>query len=179
VKRPPYICQYWTADLPENSELPEHLTEIMRFWSVRSCGLACASSALALLAGESVSVQRLFNRCVSAGGYSEKGWRHEQLAQCLSAYGVDASARALTVGQVIEILSAGQLVIASVTHQFPCDGRRGGHLVLLYSVRNLFGTQFICFMDPTRWGEKHHAVPVARFSSSFSMKGIIISDKVN
>lgn len=179
MKRPPYVCQYWTADLPENTALPEHLAEIMRFWSVRSCGLACASSALALLAGQVVSVQSLFNRCVSTGGYSEKGWRHEQLAQTLSAYGLDASARALTVDKVIDILRGGQLVIASVTHQFPCDGRRGGHLVLLYSVRNLFGTHFICFMDPTRWGERHHAVPVARFSSSFSMKGIVISDKVN
>lgn len=179
MKRPPYVCQYWTADLPENTALPEHLAEIMRFWSVRSCGLACASSALALLASQVVSVQSLFNRCVSTGGYSEKGWRHKQLAQTLSAYGLDASARALTVDEVIDILSGRQLVIASVTHQFPCDGRRGGHLVLLYSVRNLFGTHFICFMDPTRWGERHHAVPVARFSSSFSMKGIVISDKVN
>lgn len=179
MKRPPYVCQYWTADLPENTALPEHLAEIMRFWSVRSCGLACASSALALLASQVVSVQSLFNRCVSTGGYSEKGWRHKQLAQTLSAYGLDASARALTVDEVIDILRGRQLVIASVTHQFPCDGRRGGHLVLLYSVRNLFGTHFICFMDPTRWGERHHAVPVARFSSSFSMKGIVISDKVN
>lgn len=178
MKRPPYVCQYWHTELNESHCLPAAFTELLDFWSVRSCGLACASSALLLLEGIHVPVQTLFNACVSIGGYTAQGWRHEQLAQVISTHGITAQAMPLTLEQVIEKLTTSHLIIASVTHKFPCDGRRGGHLVLLYALRNMFGQRFICFMDPTTWGKTHHAVTVEQFSCSFSMKGIVLSGRV-
>lgn len=177
MKRPPHVCQYWHTEINQLPSLPGDFKELCDFWSVRSCGLACASSALLSLTGVTVSVQRLFNECVSAGGYSEWGWRHEQLAKVISSYGVSAKSMPLSVQQVVENLTISQLIIASVTHKFPCNGQRGGHLVLLYGLKKFFGQFFICFMDPTNWGEKHHVVTLEQFSHSFSMKGIILSDR--
>lgn len=175
VNRPPYVCQYWETQLLDPQAPAGALTEFFQFWSVRSCGLACASSVLSLLANVTVPVQTLFSKCVSIGGYSESGWRHDQLARVISGYGLAAKAMPLTTDQVLERLQSSQLIIASVTHKFPCDGRRGGHLVLLYALRDLYGQRVICFMDPTNWGKTHHAVTVEQFSHSFSLKGIIIS----
>lgn len=177
MKRPNYVCQYWRTLLDSYPNAPKPLIELIEFWSVRSCGLACASSAIEFLTGERLSIQSLFNETVSSGGYSPAGWRHDQLAQTIEKHGIKAIVSKMTIESIKNHLLNRKLVIASVTHKFPIDGRKGGHLILLYKIRKISQVDYFCFMDPSGWGEFNHIVPVEIFSHSFSFKGIVLSTK--
>lgn len=175
LSAPGYQSQDWTRELPDNCPMPADVTELLEFWSDRSCGLACASSAIELLTGNRVSQIALFNACVREGGYAQQGWKHDELAKTVARYGVQAHARAFGLQSLTQLLERGNLIIASVTHKLPEDGRRGGHLILLHGVSEKEGIVLIDFMDPSAWGRDNKSVTLERFNASFTGRGIIIS----
>jgi hypothetical protein len=62
-------------------------------------------------------------------------------------------------------------VIASVTEQFPDDGRSGGHLVILRGFED--GPDPTIFIrDPSAWGQRHDRVPLSRLSPSYAGRAI-------
>lgn len=171
MNRPPYVSQNWLSFI-KNPDENEQLSELIAFWSVRSCGLACASSAIEFLTGKVVSQVSLFNKCIRMGGYSSNGWKHRELASTISDFGIQARSQPMTMTDVRNLLSENYLIIVSVTHKFPVDGRKGGHLVLIYSIGEIDGEECIFFMDPSGWGKDNTFVTLDRFSKSYSMKGI-------
>jgi hypothetical protein len=80
---------------------------------------------------------------------------------------------------VPELLATGKMIIASVAHQFPGDGRRGGHLILLHERAASGGEIYLTFMDPSDWGASHTTIPFARFCKSFALHGIVLARKDN
>lgn len=175
MKRPQYQSQNWTTILPDSLAIPADIIELMTFWSERSCGLACASSAIAFQTGQVISQIKLFNQCVKNGGYSPQGWRHAELASVISEYGINAEAKPLSTDEVKESLRNGKLIIASVTHKLPETGSKGGHLILLHRLRTFNNICYVFFMDPSSWGRKRHCVQFERFKKSFSLKGILLT----
>jgi hypothetical protein len=178
MNKPEYVSQDWTRQSDPDT-LPADINELLAFWSVRTCGLACARSAIKAMTGTVVSQITLFNQCVSEGGYSPTGWRHDTLANVLASYGLHAEPCRLPCAAVPELLATGKMIIASVAHQFPGDGRRGGHLILLHERAASGGEIHLTFMDPSDWGASHTTIPFARFCKSFALHGIVLARKDN
>lgn len=176
MNKPEYVSQDWTR-LCDPATQPAEINELLGFWSVRTCGLACARSAIEAMTGTRVSQITLFNQCVREGGYGPHGWRHDTLANVLASYGIYAVPCRLPCAAVPELLADGKMIIASVASQFPEDGRRGGHLILLYDCDASGGETHLVFMDPSDWGARHTTVPFSRFCKSFAMNGIVLTQK--
>lgn len=174
---PKYVSQNWMSLAQDPSKMAQEVTELLSFWSVRACGLACASSAIEYFTGHHVSQITLFNQCVRNGGYSSAGWKHAELASLISDYGINAQAAHLTEQAVIERVNNGELLITSVTHKFPDDGRKGGHLILVYGASHSQNRTILKFMDPSGWGANNTTVTYEKFCKSFAMKGIILTKK--
>ncbi|QUQ64476.1 cysteine peptidase family C39 domain-containing protein [Kutzneria sp. CA-103260] len=138
-------------------------------WSTRACGLACLRSVLAFHGKTDIPLFTLLREAVAAGFYTERGLLHAGLATMAVARGVSATAMAapdLThVSQLLHDTRAP--LIASVTLQFPQDGRRGGHLVVVSALDDE-PDPWICFRDPSTWGETNTRVPAARFAASYT-----------
>jgi len=175
MDKPKYISQNWMKLLIDPMAVSQEIVEFLSFWSVRSCGLACASSAITYFTGIEVSQITLFNQCVRNGGYSALGWKHVELANLISSYGIKAKASPLPIPTLLKLLSEGYLIIASVTHKFPEEGSRGGHLILVYDVYQSDNQRFIRYMDPSAWGKNNTTVSFDRFCKSFTMNGIILN----
>jgi hypothetical protein len=69
-------------------------------------------------------------------------------------------------GQLTARPESGPL-IASVSFQFPDDGRRGGHLVVLRGYELDQADPLILFRDPSGWGQQHDRVALSRLASSY------------
>jgi hypothetical protein len=116
----------------------------------------------------------LLQEGVGSGYYTSKGWIHVGLANLGGAYGVQGKAiPAPTIDDLRSCLeSTGSPLIASVTWQFPEDGRRGGHLVVVTAVGDGSGAQ-VCFRDPSGWGMDQSRISAARFSASYTGRVIV------
>jgi hypothetical protein len=177
VKAPKYTSQNWMSLVREPSQTGAEITELLSFWSVRACGLACATSAIEYFTGQQVSQITLFNQCVRNGGYSPGGWKHAELASLISCYGINAQAAHLPKESVVERVNNGEILITSVTHKFPDDGRKGGHLILVYGTRHINNQLSLRFMDPSGWGANNTTIAYEQFCKSFAMKGIVLTKK--
>lgn len=155
----------WPADLVVDGKGSD-------YWSDRACGLACLRMVFAHFRRPVPTQLELLKQCLAAGAYTPHGWSHAGLAQVATQHGVFAQARAMSVAEMPTLLrSAGPLVV-SVTHRFPLDGRRGGHLVVVKGRRSR-PQPVIEFCDPSRWGAQHDHVPETRFSASYAGRGVV------
>lgn len=140
-------------------------------WSNRSCGIACVRMAIAYFHHEAPSMAALLGHGLRMNGYGKRGWVHQSLAELLELHGL--SARPSSIGkdvrEMVGSLTAGNPLIASVTDQFPCDGREGGHLVVVTGIHFRDDEPVIIyFNDPSAWGQEHCQVQVRQFLCSFS-----------
>ena len=70
-------------------------------------------------------------------------------------------------------------LIASVTSEFPADGRRGGHLVVLRGYELGHADPLILFRDPSGWGQDHDRVRLSRLAESYSGRCITFKPAVS
>ncbi|MBO8171260.1 MAG: C39 family peptidase [Bacillaceae bacterium] len=145
------------------------------FWGDRCCGLACLRMIMAYYKKHVPSQYELLVEALNINAYCSKGWIHRGLAELGKRYGLKGHPIAIQNGDHLQqLLETTGPIIASVTHKFPEDGRRGGHLVVVCGRHNE-NTLTISFRDPSRWGQNHSCVSEKRFFSSFSGRGICFS----
>jgi hypothetical protein len=167
---------FFTQVIPEQ-QWPEGFRfdgEDRAYWSDRTCGLACLASIASFHGKPIPSIFELLQEGVGLGHYSSRGWIHAGLAAIGEAYGFPGKALpALTVDDLRFCLEyTGSPLIASVTRQFPEDGRRGGHLVVVTAVGSE-PTPRICCRDPAGAGMNESRIPAARFFASFAGRIIV------
>jgi ABC-type bacteriocin/lantibiotic exporter with double-glycine peptidase domain len=139
------------------------------YWSNRTCGLACLVSIASFHEKPIPTIFELLQEGVRLGYYTNRGWIHADLATIGETYGFKGKAlQAPTIDDLRSCLeSTGSPLIASVIWQFPEDGRRGGHLVVVTAVDNGPRAR-ICYRDPSGWGIHESRISAARFSASFA-----------
>jgi hypothetical protein len=121
------------------------------------------------------TIFELLREGVGSGYYTSRGWIHSGLASLGGTHGLRGEARlAPTANDLRSCLeSTGGPLIASVTWQFPEDGRSGGHLVVVTAVSDGPDAR-ICFRDPSGWGmEESWIIPAARFLASYTGRVIV------
>lgn len=136
-------------------------------WSDRACGAAALRMILTACHQPTPSLTELVTAGVARGAYSERGWLHAGLADLATSLGVPAQAEAVPAYDLPGLLDDAPL-IASVTCEFPADGRRGGHLVVLRGYELEHDDPLILFRDPSGWGQDHDRVRLSRLAESYS-----------
>ena len=174
-----FICAstpFFTQVIPEQ-QWPEGFRldgEDRAYWSERTCGLACLMSIASFHGKPIPTIFELLQEGVRLGHYVDRGWIHAGLAAIGGQYGFQGKALpAITIADLQSCLEfTGSPLIASVTRQFPEDGRRGGHLVVVTAVDN-GPTPRICCRDPAAGGMRENRIPAARFFASFAGRIIV------
>lgn len=136
-------------------------------WSDRACGMAALRMILTAYGQPAPLLTELVKTGVAAGAYSDRGWRHAALADLATGLGVPATAEPAEATELPGHLDEAPL-IASVTCEFPADGRRGGHLVVLRGYQLDHDDPLILFRDPSRWGQDHDRVRLSRLTQSYT-----------
>lgn len=186
---------FYSQRLDKNNYKREGFTNIneAKFWSSRSCGLACVKMAIQAFTGENIPLKTLLIEGLDIDAYSEQyGWYHKGLARLVNKHGLKAVQQ--SVGQNIEkigqYIKNKELVIASVTVGFEAGksyvskGKtmfmsRGGHLVLLHGVRLDESNSVLSFSihHPSSWKSYEFSnlkIDRENFLNSFSISGNII-----
>jgi Peptidase_C39 like family len=148
-------------------------------WSDRSCGIACVRMVIGYFFPDKIpSLPKLLNQGLQISAYCSRGWIHAKLVELLGFYNVAGEAIGITsdLNFIISKIKIGQPIIASITEKFPCDGKKGGHLVVVNGyVIGEDGQTLIFFNDPSAWGQSNNSVTAERFFSSFSGRIIVCS----
>jgi len=120
------------------------------------------------------TIIELLQEGVSRGHYTSRGWVHAGLGAIGETYGFPGRAiPARTINDLLSCLEfTGSPLISSVTRQFPDDGRRGGHLVVVTGVDN-GPVARVCCRDPASGGIRESRIPAARFFASFAGRIIV------
>jgi hypothetical protein len=147
-------------------------------WSDRACGMAALRMILTARHQPTPVLTELVTTGVARGGYSERGWLHADLADLATSLGVPAQAEAIQAYDLPALLDEAPL-IASVTCEFPTDGRRGGHLVVLRGYELGHDDPLILFRDPSGWGQDHDRVRLSRLAESYSGRCITFKPDVS
>lgn len=154
-----------TEDLP--AEGPQ-------WWGHRSCGIACLRTILEAHGIAAPSAHRLLARGLAIGAYTPLGWLHQGLADLAAEHGLRAAAVGHEGPEVLRARAAhGLPSIVSVTHLFPEDGRKGGHLVVFGGEDGPIADRRAHFMCPSRWGETTRSLPAERFWASWTGRAIV------
>lgn len=154
----PYYCQFASSDLvlpiirgemqakddPRWRESGFDSPEEYSTWSWRACGVACVRMVVEGFGGPRLTIREWVERGLSLNGFfsadpafpgKPSGWVHRALAELARAEGLVSDTRAgIGPEELRDCLTAGQAVIASVTHELGEYGgltRRTGHLVLV------------------------------------------------
>jgi hypothetical protein len=143
-------------------------------WGHRACGLACVAMLIELYTCERPTLSDLLWEGLRRVAYCPQGWLHAGLAGLLDQRGVASAPMPLSYPDVLAVVLGGTPVIASVSDEFPMDGRRGGHLVVVTGVAVESGkVSTVFFNDPSEWGDSHNRVPGDRFAASFSGRVVV------
>jgi hypothetical protein len=167
---------FFTQVIPEG-QWPEGFRlagEDRAYWSERTCGLACLESIASFHQKPIPTIFELLQEGVRLGHYADKGWIHAGLAAIGEAYGFHGKALpAITLDDLRACLEfTASPLIASVTREFPEDGRRGGHLVVVTAVDD-GPAPWICCRDPAGGGMGAGRISAARFFASFAGRIIV------
>jgi hypothetical protein len=203
----PYICQFASPKLVKafvdgvralesdtdwaayGAESPAEYAH----WALRSCGVVCVKMAVDGLTGvDSRPVMGWVRAGLALDGYLaeqradrrvEIGWKHAALAQLARNRGCEAElAQGLTLEDLADHVSAGQVVIASVSSEIGEDvpiTRRNGHLVVVYGavVGREGEVEAVILHNPSGRTAALQAgarIPAGRFMEAFSGRGIVI-----
>lgn len=145
-------------------------------WSNRACGLASLRMILLAYGCEAPSVTELLQLAVKHEVLTPRGALHAGIASLATDLGVPSRAEPVAAGELLARLDDAPM-IASVTEQFPDDGRTGGHLVIARGYED--GPDPIIFIrDPSAWGQTHDRVPLSRLSPSYTGRAITFAPLV-
>ncbi|MEV5983918.1 C39 family peptidase [Streptomyces sp. NPDC052051] len=139
-------------------------------WSNRACGLASLRAILLAYGREAPTVTELLKIAVKQDVLTPRGALHAGIASLASDLGVLSRAEPVRAEDLPSKLDDAPL-IASVTEQFPDDGRSGGHLVILRGYEPGMDP-LIHFRDPSAWGQTHDRVPLSRLAHSYTGRAI-------
>jgi len=144
-------------------------------WGDRCCGIACLRSLLAFYQLPVPSAAALLLEGLERGAWSSKGWIHTGLVDLARQHNLTGVAAGVDDCVALRRLTlTGTPVLVSCTHQFPQDGRRGGHLVIVTGVRHRRDDQVVDFVYPSRWGSANHCVAAERFGASFTGRVVVL-----
>lgn len=155
---------------------PEHSKQ----WSDCACGLACIRMILGYLNMPVPDPVEMLWRGVELGAYSSRGWIHQGLVELARSYSLDGDTISVPdLNPLEEAVNSGIPSIVSVTHKFPTDGHKGGHLVVFAGLSssdqaNVAPQRVVHVRDPSRWGEINRCIPVSRFLHSFTGRSILL-----
>lgn len=139
-------------------------------WSNRACGLASLRMILLAYGCEAPTVTELLKLAVKHEVLTPRGALHAGIANLATELGVHSQAEAVPVEGLLGRLDDAPLIV-SVTEQFPEDGRKGGHLVILRGYES-GPDPTIHFRDPSAWGQENDQVPLSRLSHSYTGRAI-------
>lgn len=141
-------------------------------WSERACGIACLRTIADHHRLAVPSQEKLLTVAIALQAFTDRGIVHSKLVDVASTLGLSGAAVAVEqVEALFELGAHGFPSIVSVTHLLPMDGRRGGHLMV---ADRLAGQgEEVRFVDPSRWGRRHHQVGLERFRASYSGRAVL------
>lgn len=165
-----------------------------RYWSSRSCGIACLKMAIKTFQPDSkITLKDILDEGKKIGAYDEKvGWYHQGLVNLAKTFGINADRESIgnNIEKIYKYLENDEVVIASVTVGFEAGKKyvnngkkyimsRGGHLVVVFGVEIDQSKKVKCLIlhHPSSW--KSYEWPACRvdrevFLKSFSSAGNII-----
>lgn len=151
--------------------------EVAPGWGTKCCGIACLAMVIYRNKKAKIPLNDLLKKGLEMGAYSERGWIHNKLLDMATEYGVCGEARSIESNfkNFCSTLQGGSVIIASVAHQFPVDGRKGGHLVLVNGYQ-CSEKPALYVNDPSRWGRSLRRISFERFAKSFSGRIITLHD---
>lgn len=122
-------------------------------WRPRGCGIACLRMVLAANNIDDPGYYELITQGIKAGAYCDRGWIHQGLVNLAASHGLQGQTRRGTPDDIVDSLTTGHLVIASVTVRFlggypQANGHPrspGGHLVMVTGVRSKPNKQHTAF----------------------------------
>ncbi|HMT03568.1 MAG TPA: cysteine peptidase family C39 domain-containing protein [Burkholderiales bacterium] len=168
-----YISQDWSKSLT-SQELSQYTTDYIKYWSHRSCGLACSAMAIkALNNGTSVSINKLHDQSMAIYAFTIKGIIHEKLANILNKNEVNAKAITCHISEITKMLDKDNLFIASVSHLFSPE-KKGGHLILVHGYEIIENKTFLKIQDPSPYGEGKKLIKLSEFEASYCGNGIMV-----
>jgi hypothetical protein len=155
-------------------------------WSASGCGMACTKMLVAHLWDREVPLVELGKKCAEYGGYSlpveeSVGLVYGPFTRfAKEELGLTATAVVpLFIPEIIEELSAGKYVIASVSpkirHASDTPTKKGGHLVLVLGY-DLDKKEFY-FHNPSGFlkeTQEYASISFADFKKFFGGRGIVI-----
>lgn len=161
------------------------------YWADRACGIACVKMCAEALGGPVLSMMDWIKAGLDRDGYAvrtgangvreEIGWVHQCLADLIAPYAAQAWAQSAAIDEIAAHLTAGRLVIASVSYQIGTNGpvtRRGGHLVVVTGAdRDAHGVRALVVNNPsgrTPRLRQNARIPVDRFLAGYSGRVIVI-----
>lgn len=164
------------ASSPEEYEL----------WSRNLCGMACLKSILKYTQNLDIPIATLGKKCREYGGYISNG---EEIGGLFYApfvefvkkeYDLDGSIRKhLSINDIIEELSSGNFVIASVSHQIrnleSIPTKKGGHLVLMLGYN--LSEEKLFFHNPSGYiaqSQEEVEISFDNFNKFFANRGIVV-----
>lgn len=146
-------------------------------WSNRSCGIACVRMVILYHTGAAPEMAHLLWQGLRIDAHCDKGWIHEGLAKLLRHHGIPARTVDMDTDilSAVDIIRSNRLLIASVAGKLPCDGRRGGHLIVVrgFELNDSGQPTRIYFNDPSTWGQSNYSSNIDRFLCSFGGRAII------
>ena len=154
-------------------------------WSASGCGMACTKMLVAHLWDREVPLAVLGKKCAEYGGYTlpvedSIGLIYAPYARfAKEELGLTAKAVIpLFVAEIVEELSAGKYVIASVSHKIrqPLDtaAKKGGHLVLTLGYD--LNKKELYFHNPSGFSkdtQEYASISFSDFKKFFGGRGII------
>jgi hypothetical protein len=161
------------------------------YWVERACGVACLKMCVEALDGPEISLVEWARRGLQRGGYlirqtedgrmHEVGWVHSALARMAQEQGLQAEARPANLQELVSLLEAGWLVVASVSYEAGDDHlqitHKGGHLMVVFgAVVEGTDPQFFLVNNPSGRRAELQAgasLPAARFEEAFSGRVIV------
>ena len=139
-------------------------------WSDRACGLASLRMVLLAYGRQAPTVTELLKLAVKNEVMTPRGALHAGLAELAASHGVPGRAEPVEVGDLPARVAEAPLIV-SITEQFPDDGRRGGHLIVVRGYDDA-PDPAVFIRDPSRWGQTHDRVPLSRVAASYSGRAI-------
>lgn len=175
------------AEDPRWKESGAETKEEYDVWSASGCGMACTKMLVAHLKNIDVPLVKLGKKCAEYGGYTlpiedSAGLIYSPYVQFVKKeLGLQARvANPLLTRELIEELSAGNYVIASVSPKIrnvsDYPTKKGGHLVLMLGYD--LDKRLFYFHNPSGFvksTQEYASISFADFKKFFGGRGIIVS----
>ncbi len=152
------------------------------YWAWRSCAVA---NVLMILKTEKLFTGTLYDlikKLLDKESYLKEdrwgnediGWKHQELANLLSSYGLKASSiKRISVFHILKLLVSKKYLIVSIKS---LNQDKGTHMILLTGFTKLSSKTLLHYHDPMNLYEKggKRKINIKKFSKIFLNKGIIV-----